>query len=139
MINKIIDGICEALDSEFGYEIYTETIEQGLQEPCFSVLCLNPTVGQVLGDRYFRTNQFCVHYFPESNKKRSECSSAMERLFNVLELITVDGDLVRGTEMHGEIDDGVLHFFVNYDMYVYKETEERPVMASYSHHTDMKG
>lgn len=139
MINKIIDGICEALDSEFGFEIYTETIEQGLQEPCFSVLCLNPTIENFFGKRYFRTNQFCIHYFPETNQKRSECCSVMERLFNVLEIITVDGDLVRGTDIHSEIESDVLHFFVNYDMYVYKETEEQQMMESYSHSTDVKG
>ena len=39
MINKIIDGISVAINSEFGdpYEIYTESIEQGLVEPCFSI------------------------------------------------------------------------------------------------------
>ena len=139
MINKIIDGICEALHSEFGYEIYTETIEQGLQEPCFSVLCLNPAVEQVLGVRYFRTNQFCVHYFPSSAEKRSECGSVMERLFNALEIITVDGDFVRGSDIHSEMDEGVLHFFINYNMYVYKETEEPPIMESYSHKPNVKG
>ena len=37
MINKIIDGICAVINLEFGdeYEIYTESIEQGLEEPCF--------------------------------------------------------------------------------------------------------
>ena len=43
MINEIIDGISVAINTEFGddYEIYTESIEQGLEEPCFSILCLN--------------------------------------------------------------------------------------------------
>lgn len=37
MINKIIDGISISLNAEFGddYKIYTESIEQGLKEPCF--------------------------------------------------------------------------------------------------------
>ena len=124
MINKIIDGISVAINSEFGdhYETYTESIEQGLTEPCFSILCLNPTINQVLGKRYFRKNQFCIHYFPESDKKQSECHSVAERLMGTLELIEVDGDLCRGTEMHAEVVDNVLSFFVNYDMYVYKPT-----------------
>ena len=67
MINKIIDGISVAINAEFGYdyEIYTESVEQGLNEPCFSILCLNPTNEQFLGRRYFRNNQFCIHYFPK--------------------------------------------------------------------------
>ena len=141
MINKIIDGISVAISSEFGdpYEIYTESIEQGLIEPCFSILCLNPTINQVLGKRYFRRNQFCVHYFPSSDEKRSECHVVIERLMNALEVITIDGDLCRGTDMHGEVVDNVLSFFVNYDMYVYKEETAEPVMESISHNTNMKG
>ena len=141
MINKIIDGICVAIGSEFGdpYEIYTESIEQGLNEPCFSVLCLNPTINQVLGKRYFRRNQFCIHYFPSSNEQRSECYAVIEKLMKALETITVDGDLCRGTDMHGEVVDNVLSFFVNYDMYVYEEKTAEPAMESVSHNTAMKG
>ena len=142
MINKIIDGISVAIDSEFGdpYEIYTESIEQGFTEPCFSILCLNPTLEQFLGRRYFRTNQFCIHYFPSSDEKRSECFAVMERLVKALEVITVDGDLIRGTRMNGEIVDDVLNFFVNYDLFVYKEETEIPSdMESISHNTDLKG
>ena len=56
MINKIIDGISEAIFTEFGdgYDIYTESIEQGLIEPCFSILCLNPTNDLFLGKKQAR-------------------------------------------------------------------------------------
>lgn len=141
MINKIIDGISVAINSEFGdlYEIYTESIEQGLIEPCFSILCLNPTVNQVLGKRYFRTNQFCIHYFPSSNEKQSECYAVIDRLVNALEIITVDGDQCRGTDIHSEVVDNVLSFFVNYDMYVYKETEVEPNMEDLIYNGNAKG
>ena len=140
MINKIIDGISVAINSEFGdgYEIYTESIEQGLVEPCFSILCLNPTVEQVLGKRYFRTNQFCVHYFPHTNKKQLECYSVLNKLISALETIEVDGDLCRGTHIHGEVVDNVLSFFVNYDMYVYKDESSEPTMESVVHNVNMK-
>ena len=141
MINKIIDGISVAINSEFAdhYEIYTESIEQGLNEPCFSILCLNPTIDQVLGNRYFRTNQFCIHYFPSSNEKQSECFTVIERLMGALEIIDIDGDQCRGTGMHGEVDDNVLSFFVNYDMYVYKEGTAEPTMETVEFDTDVKG
>ena len=130
MINKIIDGISVAINSKFGdhYEIYTESVEQGLNEPCFSILCLNPTINQVLGKRYFRTNQFCIHYFPSSDEKVSECYAVAEDLFTTLEIITIDGDRCRGTDMHAEVTDNVLSFFVNYDMYVYKEKDAKTMM-----------
>lgn len=141
MINKIIDGICVSINTEFNdtYEIYTESIKQGLKEPCFSLVCLNPTIKQFLGKRYFRTNQFCIHYFPSSNEKRSECYEVMEKLHSALEYITVDGDLIRGTEMHCEFVDDVLNFFVNFDMFVYKKDDGEESMETFEHNTTVKG
>lgn len=141
MINKIIDGISVTINSEFGdpYEIYTESIEQGLVEPCFSILCLNPTINQVLGKRYFRKNQFCIHYFPSSDEKMFECHTVAEKLMNCLEIITVDGDQCRGTDMEYQILDNVLSFTVNYNIYVYKEESTESIMETVIHKTDMKG
>lgn len=141
MINKIIDGISVAINSEFGdnYEIYTETVEQGLKEPCFSILCINPTNKQFLGKKYFRTNQFCIHYFPSSNESRNESFIVMGRLFDALEYITVDGDLTRGTGMKAEFVDGVLNFFINYDMFVRKDEEAEPFMEDVIQKTGLKG
>ena len=122
MINKIIDGISISLNAEFGddYKIYTESIEQGLKEPCFSIVCVNPTNELFRGKKYFRKNLFCIQYFPKGEDKRSECMDALERMFDCLEVIKVGEDLQGGTSMHGEVVDQVLNFFVNYDMFVYK-------------------
>lgn len=141
MINKIIDGISVAINSEFGnsHEIYTEGVEQGLNDGSFSILCLNPTINQVLGKRYFRTNKFCIHYFPKTSEPKSECQSVIERLIDCLEIIKVDGDSVRGTKMNSEIVDGVLSFFVNYDMFVYKEAVREPFMQFLRYNTGAKG
>lgn len=145
MINKIIDAVSVSINSEFGdgYEIYTESLEQGLKEPCFSVFCLNPTNDLFLNKKYFRTNQFCIQYFPSTDEANSECNAVRERLFGCLELITVmadpvNGDLTRGTKMKGEIVDGVLNFFVNYDLFVYK-VETKDLMEDMEINTDAKG
>lgn len=122
MINKIIDGISISLNAEFGdnYKIYTESIEQGLKEPCFSIICVNPTNELFRGKKYFRKNLFCIQYFPKGEDKYSECMDALERMFDCLEVINVGEDPQRGTSMHGEVVDQVLNFFVSYDMFVYK-------------------
>lgn len=124
MIQKIIDGICTKLHDTFGYEIYTEDVEQGLNEPCFSISCINPTNTQFLGQRYFRSHQFCIYYFPSSAEPNAECLGVLGRLYDALEYIEVEGDLVRGTNMRGEMPDDVLCFFVNYDMFVVKQVEK---------------
>ena len=54
MINKIITGINAELEKEFGvgYQIYNESIEQGLEMPCFLITCLNPTNNHEFWVRY---------------------------------------------------------------------------------------
>ena len=138
MINSIIEAISIALNAEFGdeYRIYADNIEQGLIEPCFFISCINPTNNLFFGRRYFRENMFCIQYFPkDSSREKEECNETAERLFLCLELLTVNGDLVRGTKMRSETVDGVLNFFVNYDMFVYLKGEETPVMEIL--HTDV--
>lgn len=140
MINKIIDGISISLNAEFGddYKIYTESIEQGLKEPCFSILCINPTNELFRDKKYFRKNQFCVQYFPSSEGKYAECMDVFERMTDCLDVIKVGDDLQRGTSMHGEVVDQVLNFFVNYDMFVYK-VESTDAMESMDLTSNVKG
>lgn len=140
MINRIIDAISISINAEFGdgYEIYTESLEQGLNEPCFSIFCLNPTNELYRGKRYYRTNQFCIQYFPSTGEPKGECNAVLERLYDCLELITVDNELTRGKRMKGEIVDGVLSFFINYDMFVYK-AENQDVMEELEVSTKAKG
>lgn len=131
-LNKIIDSISIAINDNFGddYEIYTESVEQGLREPCFSIISLNATNNLFRGNKYFRRNQFCIQYFPSKNDKKYECNEILEELYDCLELIKlIDSDkTILGTKMNGEIIDGVLNFFVNYDTYVYKVEVEKEFM-----------
>lgn len=128
-IQNLTDAIAEALFQEFGsdYEIYTERVEQGLTEPCFLIRCLNPTKIRHLGLRYKRTNQFSIQYIPSTADVVAECTVVLERLFECLESVILHGKPVHGTELHGEITDGILTFTVNYDGFVLK-TEDKYIM-----------
>ncbi len=141
MINSIIESISISLNAEFGdeYTIYTESVEQGLNEPCFFLFCINPTNRVFLGNRYFRENQCCIQYFPvDKDQAREECHAVAERLFLCLEYIIITRDLARGTKMKYEVVDGVLNFFVNYDSFVYKVVSP-DVMGEISENITMKG
>ena len=131
MINSIIEAISISLNEEFGdgYETHMEEIKQGLKEPCFFITCLNPTTELFLGKRYFRTNQFCIQYFPETNEKQRECNGVAERMLQCLEYITIYGEdkPIRGTKMKYEVVDGVLNFFVNYDCFIRKTEQQTPM------------
>ncbi len=141
MINSIIEAISISLNEEFGdgYETHMEEIKQGLKEPCFFITCLNPTTELFLGKRYFRTNQFCIQYFPETNEKQRECNGVAERMLQCLEYITIYGEdkPIMGTKMKYEVVDGVLNFFVNYDCFIRKIEQQTP-MESLQASTNVK-
>ena len=142
MINSIIESISIALNAEFGdkYKNHREAKKQDLKEPCFFIQCLNPTENLFFWKRYFRQNQFCIQYFPEDKLHgKEECYAVGERLLNCLEYLDVGGDLVMGTKRKYEVVDGILHFFVNYDLFVYKVAESVPVMEEVSSETHVKG
>lgn len=141
MINAIIEAVSRALKDEFGsrYKIHMEEKQQDLQEPCFFISCINPTNVLFLKKRYFRQNQICVQYFPETKKKNMECHETAERLFVCLEYLTVEGVSVRGTKMKYEVIDGILHFFVNYDLFVCRAAEPEDTIEEVSYGASVKG
>lgn len=139
-IQELIDAIAETLFQEFGsdYEIYTEAVEQGLTEPCFLIRCLNPTKNRHLGQRYKRTNQFSIQYIPSTAEAYAECTSVLERLFECLQDVILSGKPVHGTELQGQVTDGILNFTVNYDGFVLK-VEEQTSMNDLKVLTEAKG
>nr|DAQ25830.1 MAG TPA: tail completion protein [Caudoviricetes sp.] len=142
MINSIIEGISISINTEFEdvYTIYTESVEQGLKEPCFFISCLNPTSKVFLGERYFRTNQMCIQYIPANKSvEKEDCNAVTERLFNCLEYITVGEDLIRGSKMNSEIVDGVLNFFVNYDLFTLRLKNKEDAMDEVLRNVAVKG
>jgi hypothetical protein len=142
MIDKIISGVSDALYKAFGntYKIYKNQVEQGLKEPCFSIVLLEPEHEAGLGRRYERTTPLCIHYFPKAYGNITELTGVIEKLFDALEYITVFGteDKLRGMDMHSKTVDGVLSFFVTYKHAGYKETEDIPYMEVLSQSQNAK-
>ena len=117
MINKIVDGISKALNQEFGdeYEIYQNNVMQGLDEPCFFIAVLEPSKDQLLQNRFLQSNPFDVHYFPVDPDDNRDMQGTAERMLDCLEWI-IPEEPIRGTEIRWQIEDGVLHFFVSYNV-----------------------
>lgn len=140
MVNKIVDGIVQAISAAYGeeYEIYTENVEQGLTEPCFLIECINPSFEQFLGRRYHEKVPFCIHYFPNGPEKTAECNTVFSVLTECLEYIIVEGDMVRGTGMHAEKDGDVMHFMVDYDMFLIRQ-DDAEKMGDYTLEMEVDG
>ncbi|BBH19826.1 hypothetical protein Back11_11710 [Paenibacillus baekrokdamisoli] len=109
--------------------IYGEEIKQGLIEPCFFVLDFPVSHSRIMGRRYKRVHAFDVHYFPSTDQPNEEAHTVAERLYEVLEYIPNGSEQMRGTGMHHEIIDGVLHFFFGIDLYIIKQITPLPSMG----------
>ena len=133
MVNKIIDGIINAIYNTFGddYEIHVENIEQGFNEPCFFIFLINSTNRQFFNRNYITENQFVIEYFPISKEKNKECNEVSNCLFECLEYITIEGHLFRGLNMNSEIVDNVLNFTVNYNVSLETPPSEVDLMKSH--------
>lgn len=138
MTNDIIDGIAAALHQKYGagYAIYKEDISQGFTEPCFSIVLIRSERVPYLKGRYLLKHRFDVHFFPKPGKnKKSECYDVADTLQSTLEYINVLDISFRGTKMTSEIVDGVLHFFVEYDVFIGSQETESQFMESLTNNT----
>lgn len=128
MLNDIVTGISLRLHKIFEgkYKVYTENVEQGLTAPCFFIKTL-PTINKpLLGKRSQRTYSFVISYFPQGGNE--EMMNMSEELLNGLEYITLlSGEMIRGRSMEAEIVDDVLHFSVNYTVFVVNSERGDPM------------
>lgn len=127
MIEKIINGIVNQIRQKYDeskYEIYTESVEQGLNKPCFSILCLSPHIEHIVGSRYKRTLPFIIRYWSDSEETYADELSVSENLEYLLKDITVDGFVMHGKDILGQIVDGVLQFQITYEFFVVDKTED---------------
>lgn len=125
MVDKIIKAMSKTLNQVFGddFEIYfSKDVQQGLTEPCFFIALVGSSRIRRIGVRYQMFNSFVVQYFPKIQRGNIEMIGVAEQLLDALEYVQLsDGDLVQGTAMNYSIQDGVLHFFVDYNMFLKKE------------------
>ncbi len=136
MYNDILDAITRRLNELFGdgYEIYTDPVRQGIKEPCFFVQLLEPTEKPMVGQRYFRETGIAIQYLPgETTEILREMNRATELLMDGMEYITLaDGSLLRGTARSArpDLEDGVLTFFVSYNLYIIKDKKKEDTMET---------
>lgn len=141
MENEIIEGISERLYELFGddYEININEIRQGFKEPCFFILDLTDEQNLVIRNRYYQTHSFDIQYFPKDHNSTRECNAIKKTLFMGLEYIHLGDDLIRGTEMSANVQNNVLHFFVNYNIFVFRVLDPVPKMQTLTQTQHLKG
>ena len=132
MLNGIVEGIVAQLKAVFEdrCEIYQNNDGQELKKPCFFIAVLQPELSPLLGLRALKRNPFDIHYYPAMPGDSTEMLDAAERLMLGLEFIKIpSGELLHGTSMRYEMIEGILHFFICYNMII-KRKKELPLMET---------
>lgn len=128
MISEIIDGISAQIFELFGdkYEIYgDEKISQCFDAPCFFISLKQCSKHNMIGGRFALRCSFNVKYFPQNPNSHDEMFKIATGLFCALEFIQTKSEgKLHGTSMQYETRDGTLHFYVNYNLFGYQNTEK---------------
>lgn len=127
--DDVVSGIAKKLQSAFKGEvdhIYKNTPLQGVQKPYFFIEQVSTYHDKELRTRGERRYFMDVHCHPEESTDYTLTwlNYIGDKLFEVLDTITITQSIVYGRTMRFEIRDNVLHFFVEYRFKVNKiETE----------------
>ena len=122
MVKRIINGIAMAIRKQYperDYLIKTETSEQDFITPCFFIKFITQVQQPKLSNHYKEVYTLDVQFYAK-NGRNDDCMDVSAELCDVLEYITVGTDLVRGSNINIKIEDGVLHFLIDYAMSVYR-------------------
>lgn len=116
MIDQIIAGMATTIASLYpDCTIYTEPVEQDLQEPAFYIHCIDVDQRDRIAGRFIHSMPFEVVYFPLNGL--SDIYSTLPVLLANLRAISLpDGTKIRGIEISGKPIDGEGHIFVTYDV-----------------------
>lgn len=144
MYQDILDAVTRKLGELFPQcTIYTNPVEQGLEEPCFFVGFLEPSEKPMMGRRHYRKAGIYIQYLPQNPDQPSrEIYDTADRLMDHMEFISLsNGDMLHGTNMNWKIalESSVLSFFVDYNHFVMKQAgQEADSMEAVGIQTQVK-
>lgn len=127
VINKVIEGISLKINKLFGdkYEIYDDNTEQGMNKPCFFINFLDGEESRQIGlekNSYLDTLHIDVTGY-EVDDDRNKLNEMADKLYSLEYILLEDNTLLRADSLKPKISDGVLHFFIDYRIFVDKEKE----------------
>ncbi len=132
VLDAVVRRLTEMFPEEDGYVIFTNTVETQFLNPVFLVGFNQISEKSYPGGRYLRSNGMHIRYFPgKKTQPNGEIEQVSEMLLKGLEYVTLEeGSLLRGTDRVIKIEDGILDFKVNYNMFLYRQKETEQTMES---------
>lgn len=135
VINEIIIGIATKINNiyEKKYPIYTDAQQQGVNKPCFFIKYLNGEENREIGlqDRFYKDKaNFVIIGYTEDGDTEI-LNNMIDNLYDLEYIELTDKTLLRAKKLHPKIEDGVLHFFIDYEIFIKKENVATIKMDNY--------
>lgn len=137
MIEKYIDAISIQLDKYLDAEnIYVNQQLQDFETPCFIIQMIDSLKELKLNTRQKRIYPFDIVYIAKESEDIEPLYAMGDFLYETLDMLEVEEELVRGLDLEYKIVDNALHFFVTYPMLLdYEKDNEK--MSSLRHETEV--
>lgn len=132
LIEDLIVGITKSL-SVFKLKVYTDEIKTNMETPSFLIQLVDYSNIRYPSNRFKQELPIQIIYFPDTRRNKPvnfEIYEVISNLSYLMEIIELeDGTLVRGMDMEHNVENNVLHFYVNYSAMV-REENETPLMGN---------
>lgn len=142
VINNVIIGLSLKIKELFGegYHVYDSAVTQGMETPCFFINFLDGEESRQIGletKSYLDILHFDITGFAV-NDDRASLNDMADKLY-YLEYITLnDGTLLRADSLKPKIQDNVLHFFIDYKIFINKKDTESTKMSEFDYNEEVK-
>ncbi|MBR5535063.1 MAG: hypothetical protein IKU60_00290 [Clostridia bacterium] len=132
MIEKLITALAQSIRNEFENEwrVYTESVYQALEKPCFFVECEKVERVDMLNRRFLMRVNVKITCENDSEERKNDAQSLSAKLFDLLGCIRVDDCFFNGRKIHGKWESGSFVVRCVYDMVAKKEEEEAEKMLT---------
>lgn len=141
-------GIVGAIKKQFGdgYSVYSkEDVKQDFKKPAFFVYKVLSTFRKGLNLRRFADYNYDIHYFPTSEKNAyvefGEVEMILSEILETIEILdpeSLQTFTMSGDQMSSSVTDGVMHFFVHFDITFMRPSPELPEMETLEQTTTTK-
>ncbi len=92
--------------------------------PCFCIRYVKTEEKLYLSNRYKLFNKIEITYFPKKQDNINEdFNNTLKLLYDIFLMLKFEKGFIKGENMQGFIEDGVLKFYVEYNFYVFKKED----------------
>lgn len=108
-------------------KIYTKRAEQ-IKTPAFRLKTIKDSFDKKLGNLYKNEKLYQIVYMPKEDKQYITDDDELENvaftLYDILEIMTLEGVTLKGYDMSYRIEDNTLQFFVTFKIRYYRQKEQ---------------